>query len=69
MHKIERMTNHHIGVENMNQIDIEMQEIMNELENLISEKYEKMDHEQQKANTELFLEFFDRVMGQINQKS
>lgn len=52
----------------INPIDAEMQEIMNELETLISEKYEKMDHEQQKANTELFLEFFDRIMGQINSK-
>ncbi len=63
------MDKQHTGVHKMNPIDIEMQEIMSELENLISEKYEKMDHEQQKANTELFLQFFDRVMGQISQKS
>jgi len=50
----------------IDQIDAEMQEIMVELESLISEKYEKMDHEQKAVNTEAFLQFFDRVMGQID---
>lgn len=52
----------------IDQIDAEMQEIMIELESLISEKYEKMDSEQKLANTASFLQFFDRVMGQINKK-
>ncbi|WP_295052272.1 hypothetical protein [Sulfuricurvum sp.] len=54
--------------EKIDQIDAEMQEIMIELESLISEKYEKMDCEQKSANTAAFLEFFDRIMGQINKK-
>lgn len=52
----------------IDQIDAEMQEIMVELESLISEKYERMDHEQKSANTEAFLQFFDRVMVQINKE-
>lgn len=52
----------------IDQIDAEMQDIMIELESLISEKYERMDYEQKSANTEAFLQFFDRVMGQINKK-
>lgn len=50
------------------QIDLEMQEIMTELESLISEKYEKMDEEQKSANTIAFLQFFDRIMVQIDKK-
>ena len=52
----------------IDQIDAEMQDIMVELESLISEKYEKMDSSQKAANTEAFLEFFDRIMDQINKK-
>ena len=54
--------------EKIDQIDAEMQEIMAELENLISEKYDRMDHEQKTANTEAFLQFFDRVMAQISKE-
>lgn len=62
------MDKQHTGAHKMNPIDIEMQEIMSELENLISEKYEKMDEEQKSANTIAFLQFFDRIMVQIDQK-
>lgn len=54
--------------EKIDQIDAEMQEIMVELEHLISQKYEQMDHEQKMVNTEAFLQFFDRVMGQISKE-
>ncbi len=50
---------------NIDQIDTEIQDIMSELESLISKKYEKMDYEQKAANTEAFLKFFDRCMEQI----
>ncbi|ADR33731.1 hypothetical protein Sulku_1068 [Sulfuricurvum kujiense DSM 16994] len=49
---------------NIDQIDTEIQDIMSELESLISEKYEKMDYEQKVVNTEAFLQFFDRFMEQ-----
>jgi len=51
---------------NIDQIDTEIQDIMRELESLISKKYEKMDYEQKAANTEAFLKFFDRFMEQIS---
>lgn len=50
---------------NIDQIDTEIQDIMSELESLISKKYEKMDYEQKAVNTEAFLKFFDRCMEQI----
>jgi len=50
---------------NIDHIDTEIQDIMSELESLISKKYEKMDHEQKMANTEAFLQFFDRFMDQF----
>jgi hypothetical protein len=59
------MSKQYKTVEKIDQIDAEMQEIMVELENLISQKYDRMDHEQKSINTEAFLQFFDRVMAQI----
>lgn len=51
--------------QNTDLIDAEMQEIIIELESLISEKFEKMDSNQKVANTEAFLNFFDQCMDQI----
>jgi ElaB/YqjD/DUF883 family membrane-anchored ribosome-binding protein len=62
------MSKHYKSVQIIDQIDAEMQEIMVELENLISQKYDRMDHEQKSINTEAFLQFFDRVMVQIGKK-
>jgi ElaB/YqjD/DUF883 family membrane-anchored ribosome-binding protein len=62
------MSKHYKSVQIIDQIDAEMQEIMVELEHLISQKYEQMDNEQKAVNTEAFLQFFDRVMGQISKK-
>lgn len=54
---------------NIDQIDTEIQDMMSELESLISKKYEKMDYEQKAANTEAFLQFFDRFIEQNLQPS
>ncbi|MDP3292422.1 MAG: hypothetical protein Q8M43_10370 [Sulfuricurvum sp.] len=62
------MNKHCTTAQKIDQIDAEMQEIMVELENLISQKYEQMDYEQKSINTEAFLQFFDRVMAQISKE-
>lgn len=55
-------------VKTINKIDAEIQEILLEAENLIAEKYEKIDYAQKLTNTDLFLRFFDRIMKQITKK-
>lgn len=52
----------------INKIDAEIQEILLEAENLIAEKYEKIDYAQKLTNSDSFLRFFDRSMKQITKK-
>lgn len=66
MHRRTNMNQQRKNSLNIDQIDTEIQDIMSELESLISKKYEKMDYEQKAANTEAFLQFFDRFMAQIS---
>lgn len=54
-------------VENIDEVDGEMQDIMVELENLMSQKYDLMDYRQRMINSEAFLRFFDRIMVQIKE--
>jgi len=54
-------------VENIDEVDGEMQDIMVELENLISQKYDLMDYRQRMINSEAFLRFFDRIIVQIKE--